>query len=111
MSERSVETVVPAGHPAFAGHFPGRPIVPGVVLLDLVTAAVCTDAPRVLASVPNVKFLQPLRPDERFRIVWEDADGSVRFRCETAEALLAQGVLCFKNSAGSSQHLGRGSGS
>jgi hypothetical protein len=26
---------VRAGHPALPGHFPGRPIVPGVVILDM----------------------------------------------------------------------------
>ena len=31
--------VVPGDHPALPGHFPGHPIVPGVVLLELVEAS------------------------------------------------------------------------
>jgi 3-hydroxyacyl-[acyl-carrier-protein] dehydratase len=59
------EIVVPANHPALAGHFPGQPVVPGVVLLDAVLAEIRTRADLVLRSIPAVKFLQPVLPDER----------------------------------------------
>jgi 3-hydroxymyristoyl/3-hydroxydecanoyl-(acyl carrier protein) dehydratase len=37
MSERHEATfAVPASHPSLPGHFPGAPVVPGVVVLDLV---------------------------------------------------------------------------
>jgi 3-hydroxyacyl-[acyl-carrier-protein] dehydratase len=50
-------------HPALPGHFPGNPIVPGVVLLDRIAAALGQDGAR-LARISVVKFLTPLKPEE-----------------------------------------------
>ena len=51
-------------HPAFAGHFPGAPIVPGVVLLDtaLQAIAVAENLPLNQYELSSVKFLSPLSP-------------------------------------------------
>lgn len=57
---------IEAGHPALPGHFPGQPIVPGVVLLDhavlrIAAALGCAPQPCRLASV---KFLATVAPNE-----------------------------------------------
>lgn len=64
----SISFVIPADHPCLPGHFPGRPLVPGVVLLDRVLDAVQAAYPQPPSAawrLPQVKFLQPLRPGER----------------------------------------------
>lgn len=58
---------VPAHHPSLPGHFPGQPIVPGVVLLDHVLALVTDPRSRVTA-LPGVKFTAAVRPDERLEV-------------------------------------------
>jgi len=51
-------------HPALAGHFPGRPVVPGVLLLEAALAAVPTGDNWVLQSIPAAKFLHPVLPGQ-----------------------------------------------
>jgi 3-hydroxyacyl-[acyl-carrier-protein] dehydratase len=52
---------VPIEHPALEGHFPGRPLMPGVLLLDaIVRAAQSRFAVAELSFVPRAKFLRPI---------------------------------------------------
>ncbi|HEY9545470.1 MAG TPA: hypothetical protein VIR56_05665 [Solimonas sp.] len=99
MNEQQQTAIVPDTHPALAGHFPGRPIVPGVVIVECVLAAVSRRGQR-LAAIPHLKFLQPLLPNQPFRICWSQHEGQLRFRCETDQALLAQGALLLVDDAG-----------
>jgi len=90
--------VIDAGHPCLPGHFPGQPLVPGVVILDRVVAAVeAAHGPLGVLRLPQVKFVQPLLPGEQAEIALDDAsrDGVSRwrFRVERAGALLASGEL------------------
>ncbi len=54
---------IPHDHPSLAGHFPRRPIVPGVVILDGAIALILRDRPAsTVASLDDVKFLAPVSP-------------------------------------------------
>ena len=78
-----------ADHPAFEGHFPGRPILPGVALLAAVLEAAGAQ-PRLAACVGRaprlgvVKFLAPVGPGATLAIAfrlsaneldWQIVDG------------------------------------
>lgn len=98
MPEQDQWQTVPHDHPALPGHFPGHPVVPGVVLLSRVWDAVCngTDRPLECTGWPNVKFLAPLLPDEPFRVVVEPSTAeSAKFVCMTAGRTIAQGSVRF----------------
>ena len=80
---------VPIDHPAFAGHFPGRPIVPGVVLLDRLLSAVA-----VPCDIASAKFLSPVGPGETLEFTWQaQASGALRFDIHAAGRKVASGQL------------------
>ena len=86
---------VPGSHPSLPGHFPGNPIVPGVVILDHVLAALQDLKGDVqLDTLPVVKFLEPIYPDEEFIITLETGDNHrFRFHCMRDDRLKVSGEL------------------
>jgi 3-hydroxymyristoyl/3-hydroxydecanoyl-(acyl carrier protein) dehydratase len=87
---------VPAGHPAFEGHFPGHPILPGVVLLAELMAAVRAEGSGTAREwrVDSAKFASPVAPGTRLTLLRRDDDrGRVRFEVRAGERLVASGVL------------------
>jgi 3-hydroxymyristoyl/3-hydroxydecanoyl-(acyl carrier protein) dehydratase len=88
------EGCIPAHHPALPGHFPGRPIVPGVVLLTEVERAVKRNCGAAIVEWPQVKFLSPLAPAQRYSVELEFADGSrARFCVVSGETPVATGTI------------------
>lgn len=92
---------ISGGHPALAGHFPGNPMVPGVVILGRVCRAVAEAHGAAVAAVTVVKFHAPLRPAEPFDIGLESAgEGAVGFRVVRGETLIATGTVRIRAAAG-----------
>jgi len=59
-----------ADDPTFAGHFPGRPILPGVFQLELARAAAewTLHCPLAVREVGRAKFTRPILPEEVIRL-------------------------------------------
>lgn len=118
----TITVLVPPQHPAFEGHFPGAPLLPGVVLLDEVlrvveearfgggdgataavgasgaAAGVGSDAGRTGAAtgwtIATAKFLQPVRPGDTLTVEHEAlTNGAIRFAIRSAGRAVATGTL------------------
>lgn len=96
MAEAEFRWFVPADHPAFPGHFPGRPIVPGVVLLDraILFAGELLGRPGLAWQVGNAKFFSPVAPEEAltFSLI-QKPSGAIAFSVRAGEREVAAGSL------------------
>ena len=81
-------------HPVFAGHFPGMPIVPGVMLLDAVLHVIADTAGPACWRIASAKFLSPLAPSETASVRCDIGDdGMARFEIAANGRTIANGSL------------------
>ena len=93
---------VPLDHPAFAGHFPGSPILPGVVLLDTALQAIAETSKIELGccEISSAKFLNPAIPGDELVIQHVIApNGNIRFEIAAGSRKIASGSIVPKSSA------------
>jgi 3-hydroxyacyl-[acyl-carrier-protein] dehydratase len=87
---------IDSDHPSLPGHFPGHPVVPGVVVLEQVLAEI-ERAHGALGTLrlPQVKFVQPLLPDENADIELTGAAPRWKFRVLRGDTLVASGEVAL----------------
>lgn len=88
--------VIAPDHPALAGHFPGHPVVPGVILLDhaIVLIGAALAQPLEIFQLGSVKFLSPVSPGEPVILTHAtDARGTIHFALSANGRAVASGTL------------------
>jgi 3-hydroxyacyl-[acyl-carrier-protein] dehydratase len=95
--------------PHFQGHFPGRPIMPGVLIVEAmaqVGGIVLSQIPGVdglcmFAGIDKVKFRRPVVPGDQLVIITElltvrgGRFGKMKSRAEVDGQIACEGVLMF----------------
>ena len=92
----SLALTIAPDHPAFAGHFSGQPLLPGVALLAEILEAVLADPAlaALIGPAPCIgaaKFLAPVRPGARLTIELSGGAHSLRFEVREGERIAASG--------------------
>jgi 3-hydroxyacyl-[acyl-carrier-protein] dehydratase len=87
---------VPVDHPAFAGHFPRFPVLPGAVLLDEVLQIIQRDRRIDLAQwrISSAKFLDAVRPGDVLDLEHIALhENLIRFTVRAVQRTVASGSL------------------
>jgi 3-hydroxymyristoyl/3-hydroxydecanoyl-(acyl carrier protein) dehydratase len=66
----TVDFRFPPDDPTFAGHFPGRPLLPGVYQLEMarMAAEAVLKCPLAVQEITRAKFSRPIGPTEIVRV-------------------------------------------
>jgi 3-hydroxyacyl-[acyl-carrier-protein] dehydratase len=100
LSEFSHQFCIASTHPSLNGHFPGNPIVPGVVILDYVRNLLQQWMPLSrIKTLSQAKFLKPLHPEQIFTVKLIQASPSlIKFECDSEDEKLVVGTFIIERS-------------
>ena len=101
--DRRVDVAV--DHPAFDGHFPGRPLLPGVALVGEVLEAARAEpalAERIGAAphIDVVKFLAPVLPGAHLVVRFRVLPQALEFVVDDGDHVAASGRLSIGHPLG-----------
>ena len=87
------EIIIPAEHSTLAGHFPGHPVVPGVVIIDEIMTLINEHNESLkLESISYMKFSLPLQSGQVCRILVNISDyDSVTIECQVNGRAITKG--------------------
>jgi 3-hydroxymyristoyl/3-hydroxydecanoyl-(acyl carrier protein) dehydratase len=88
---------VPADGPLFEGHFPGRPILPGIAELVLLGRALPDPwGAANVSAIPFVRFRGLVLPSDRLEVSVESrGEDGIRFEARRGADLVANGAMTF----------------
>jgi len=81
-------------HPVFQGHFPGKPVLPGAVMLQMIKELICVklDSQVQFEKVSQIKFLKMICPEENLEIELQIVEKKQQYSAE----IRLQNELCLK---------------
>lgn len=89
-----------ADHPAFCGHFPNFPVLPGALLLDAAVSMIARDRALQIEQwqVSAAKFLDMVRPGDALRLEHQQASStSLNFTISCGSRRIATGILSARS--------------
>lgn len=88
--------VFPPDFPGFDGHFPGNPIVPGIVQIMAAARTAALGADARVREVRRCKFLRPVAPCEEVRVRTDLSGGTDGSQCR-AQLAVGSGICAEMN--------------
>ncbi|MCK4710565.1 MAG: hypothetical protein KAU21_18265 [Gammaproteobacteria bacterium] len=94
MFDIKAEYSIPVDHASLAGHFPGNPVIPGVVILQKVLRTITLEKPSTHYKIVMAKFLQPLIPPATLTVYLSaSSENRINFKAMVDKDVISNGII------------------